>query len=428
MLQQRLNDRQCTRVMFMNAHCFNVVRENPYYATALRRADMLLPDGSGVALAAKAKGRRFVANLNGTDLLPALFASLRGTRQRVFLLGGAEGVSEDVAAAISRSWPHIEVVGTHSGYFKDYASRNIVNTINRSGADIVLVAMGVPRQELWIDRYANSIDAPLVFAVGGLFDFMAERVSRAPRVLRSAGLEWTWRLIQEPARMWRRYILGNPVYLGHALTDGLRSHLRSVHNKLQRCLDLVGAGTALVLTAPVLLPAMAAVKLTSPGPIFFKQERVGKGGRMFLMLKLRSMVADAEAKRGEVAALNHHGAGGVTFKVEDDPRITPVGRFIRRFSIDELPQLLNVLAGNMALVGPRPPLPDEVIRYEGDAWKRLSVKPGLTCFWQIGGRASLGFKEQVRLDLQYVRERDLLTDLSILLRTPWAVLTARGAF
>ncbi|NNU16510.1 WecB/TagA/CpsF family glycosyltransferase [Parvularcula sp. ZS-1/3] len=427
-LRLRLDLRQRSRIMFMNAHCFNVLRSNPYYATALRRADVLLPDGSGVAFAARMKQQKFEANLNGTDLVPALFDSLTDRKTRVFLLGGTEGVAEEAAANITADWPDIDIVGTRNGYFAQSQSTEIVKEINATDADIVLVAMGVPQQELWIDRHGAALEAPMVLAVGGLFDFLAERVSRAPTIVRRTGMEWGWRMMQEPSRLWRRYVIGNPVYLSHALADGIRSRLRQCHDILARGLDIVGSAAALLLAAPILLPAMLAVKLTSPGPVFFRQERVGKGGRLFQMLKLRSMVVDAETRRAEVEKLNHHGEEAVTFKIADDPRITPVGKFIRRYSIDELPQLINVLQGDMALVGPRPPLPEEAIQYSGEAWVRLSVKPGITCFWQVGGRASLGFREQVRLDLQYIRERDLVTDIEILAKTPLAVITAKGAY
>jgi len=178
----------------------------------------------------------------------------------------------------------------------------------------------------------------------------------------------------------------------------------------------------------VVLGVMAAIRLESPGSPIFTQIRVGENGKMFKMYKFRSMYRDAEQRLADIAKLNHHGADGVTFKMKDDPRITRVGRLLRRSSMDELPQLLNILKGDMSLVGPRPPLPSEVMRYSEAERARLAGKPGLTCLWQISGRANLPFERQVALDVDYLRRRSLLLDLSILLRTIGAVVTARGAY
>ena len=140
------------------------------------------------------------------------------------------------------------------------------------------------------------------------------------------------------------------------------------------------------------------------------------------------MYVDAEARKSALAAENHHGAAGITFKLRHDPRVTPIGRFMRKTSIDELPQFWNVFAGEMSLVGPRPQLPAEVSRYRPEHWLRLSVKPGMTCIWQISGRANIPFERQVELDVEYIKNRSLLADLLIIMRTLPAVLTARGAY
>jgi lipopolysaccharide/colanic/teichoic acid biosynthesis glycosyltransferase len=184
----------------------------------------------------------------------------------------------------------------------------------------------------------------------------------------------------------------------------------------------------LTLAVPLFLMIALAIRSTSPGPVFLRQTRVGKGGKTFGMYKFRSMYIDAEAHRAEIERQNHHGADGVTFKLRRDPRITPVGRIIRRSSIDEMPQLWNVLTGEMSLVGPRPPLPSEVARYLPHQRRRLEAKPGLTCFWQINGRADLPFETQVALDVEYLKRRNIFVDLRILLLTIPAVLSARGAY
>jgi len=186
-------------------------------------------------------------------------------------------------------------------------------------------------------------------------------------------------------------------------------------------------GTALLLAAaPVVAAAALAVRVSSAGPVFFRQRRVGIDGRPFTMLKLRSMFADAEARRDTLLA--HSDRDGLMFKMHDDPRITPVGRILRRFSIDELPQLWNVARGDMSLVGPRPPLPEEVSGYQDQVFRRLHVRPGLTGLWQVSGRADLSWDESVRLDLRYVDNWSVAMDLHILWKTGRAVLGSSGAY
>ena len=225
---------------------------------------------------------------------------------------------------------------------------------------------------------------------------------------------------------WRR-----PAYEGHypAETDAVFTppNRAAIYAAAKRALDMVAGALGLALLLP-LLPLLALViRIDSAGPGLFSQTRVGKGGGEFRCWKLRSMYIDAEARKAELEQHNEM-SGGVIFKMKRDPRITRVGRFIRKASIDELPQLWNVLTGDMSLVGPRPAVPAEVAQYTPHERGRLAVKPGITCLWQISGRSDLSFEQQVNLDVQYARERSLLLDLEILLRTVPAVLMARGAY
>lgn len=183
---------------------------------------------------------------------------------------------------------------------------------------------------------------------------------------------------------------------------------------------------AIVALLPVLLVLALSVKVTSPGPVLFRQTRVGLAGRPFTLWKFRTMRLDAEDLLPGIVDLNEH--DGLLFKVRRDPRITAVGRWLRRFSLDELPQLWNVVRGEMALVGPRPPLPREVVRYDHVAARRLTVKPGLTGLWQVSGRSELPWRESLRLDLHYIENWSPRLEVSILLRTVSAVLTGRGAW
>ena len=195
----------------------------------------------------------------------------------------------------------------------------------------------------------------------------------------------------------------------------------------KRAIDIVGSGVGMVLLSPVYLAIAAAVKFTSPGPVIFSQVRVGRYGRHFKFYKFRSMRVDAEAQKAALLAKNES-KDGVIFKMKEDPRITKVGKFIRRASLDELPQLWNVFIGDMSLVGPRPPVPSEVAEYTLDDRKRLDVIPGITCLWQIKGRSEIPFNEQVRLDKEYIQEPSLWKDVMILLKTIPAILGGKGAY
>jgi len=195
---------------------------------------------------------------------------------------------------------------------------------------------------------------------------------------------------------------------------------------VKEAFDRVGALALLAVFGPLLLTVALCVRLTSRGPVLFRQVRVGRDGSLFRIFKFRSMYVDAEARLAELRHLNEH--DGVLFKIRDDPRVTRVGRWLRRFSLDELPQLLNVVLGQMSLVGPRPPLPSEVAAYADDVRRRLAVKPGMTGLWQVSGRADLPWEEAVRLDLRYVENWSLSLDLVILLRTMTAVVRSSGAY
>jgi lipopolysaccharide/colanic/teichoic acid biosynthesis glycosyltransferase len=194
----------------------------------------------------------------------------------------------------------------------------------------------------------------------------------------------------------------------------------------KRPLDLLVGLLALLAASPIFLVVAALIKLTAPGPVFFVQTRIGKNGQPFSMYKFRSMHVDAEARRAALLAQSDR--QGICFKSKSDPRITPVGRWLRRLSLDELPQILNVIFGDMSLVGPRPALPSEVAAYPARARLRLTVLPGITGLWQVSGRAEIGFDDMIELDIHYARNGGLFADLSILLRTFGAVFSGRGAY
>jgi len=196
---------------------------------------------------------------------------------------------------------------------------------------------------------------------------------------------------------------------------------------IKRAIDIGASGIGLLLLLPLFLGVAAAIRIESPGPVIFRQTRVGRWGQLFSMYKFRSMYIDAEERKRALLEANEMD-GGVTFKMKEDPRITRVGRLIRRASIDELPQLWNVFVGDMSLVGPRPPVPSEVDEYSLTDRRRLEVIPGITCIWQVSGRSDIPFTEQVQLDVLYIESQSLLADLRILLQTIPAVLLGKGAY
>lgn len=247
----------------------------------------------------------------------------------------------------------------------------------------------------------------------------------------------------------------NPIFVDHinfqAAAQELKSHQRARHqsptwwvvkrelNKrywrihrrantlFKRSLDIAAAGLALIGLSPIIISTIIAIRLESPGNVFFKQERIGKNGNPFNMWKFRSMYIDAEERKQALMEQNEM-SGGVLFKMKNDPRITRVGKFIRKFSIDELPQLWNVLRGDMSIVGPRPAIRSEVEQYNMLERQRLVAKPGITCIWQVSGRSDIPFEKQVELDRRYISETSMSTDIKLMLLTVPAVITAKGAY
>lgn len=198
-----------------------------------------------------------------------------------------------------------------------------------------------------------------------------------------------------------------------------------VYEIFKRIIDIIGAGLGLILLSPIIAIVACAVKVTSKGPIFFSQKRVGKNGELFEMYKFRSMVVNAEELKENLEDQNE--MSGPMFKIKDDPRITKVGKFIRKTSIDELPQLWNILKGDMSLVGPRPSLPKEVEQFDNWMFKRLSVRPGLTCYWQVSGRNNIDFEDWMKLDVKYVEERNIWIDIKLIFKTIFVLFGDKNA-
>jgi exopolysaccharide biosynthesis polyprenyl glycosylphosphotransferase len=286
------------------------------------------------------------------------------------------------------------------------------------------VAPGIPvlGGVLSAAEQAAVVDADVIAVTGS---------GLGPRAVRELGwqLEGTGRgLVMAPALT---EIAGTRVHVspveGLPLVWVEQPQLGRVPRLVKRTVDMLGALTVLIVSSPVLLLTAVLIKLTSRGPVFFRQRRLGLNGNEFTILKFRSMYANAEQRREDLIELNEQDGGGVLFKIRSDPRVTPVGQRIRKFSIDELPQLVHVVTGKMSLVGPRP-LASIDSTYTGHARRRLLVRPGLTGLWQVSGRSELSWDDAVRLDLYYVENWSLGLDVSILFRTVAVVLARRGAY
>ncbi len=329
---------------------------------------------------------------------------------RVLIAGSPEQVDEVAAVLRREPWLGFEVVGallptaghaatTPGGVAVLGPTARTSAVATAESCDVVLFTGGAVASGKEMRRAAWDLEDQdvQIMLVPGLTDVATDRV----RVRPAAGL--------------------------HLMElEGPRA--RGASRVSKRAFDVVGASLGLLLTGPLLLATALAVHLHDGGPVLFRQRRVGRHGAFFDCFKFRSMVVDADARLAEVAAENKHGTDHVLFKAAADPRVTRPGRVIRRFSIDETPQFLNVLRGEMSLVGPRPPLPHEVDRYTDDVRTRLAVRPGMTGLWQVSGRSDLSWEDSVRLDLYYVDNWSLVQDLMILARTAAAVLTGRGAY
>jgi exopolysaccharide biosynthesis WecB/TagA/CpsF family protein len=420
-----------TRIAFINAHCANVARADWRYREAIRSSDYLLPDGIGVELASTLSGQKIEQDHNGTDLFEPLCRRAATVDLSIFLMGGRPGIAAAAATNIQKAVPGMRIAGVMDGYFAPQDEDDVISQINESGADIVFLGLGVPQQDVWLARLSGRLKPSTIIGVGGLLDFVSGTTPRAPAWMRQARLEWMFRLLREPRRMWQRYLIGNISFLIAAAHEAVRPFLargRSMISAgMKRGLDILGSFAGLAVSAPLFLVVACMIRLESKGPALFKQTRIGRDGTPFDFYKFRSMFRDAESRREQLKAQNDRN-DGVTFKMKNDPRITKIGRFIRKYSIDELPQLWNVLRGDMSLVGPRPALPCEVENYTQTDMRRLDGLPGLTGPWQVGGRADIPFQKMVRMDVDYLKTRSLLQDIHLILQTPYAILKGRGAY
>ncbi|MGB7440200.1 MAG: WecB/TagA/CpsF family glycosyltransferase [Coleofasciculaceae cyanobacterium] len=225
-LQTRLLRRQGGRIYFANAHTMVTAAKNRALVKALKHKDLLLADGSGVRWSSAFLGKPLTYNLNGTDLVPALCKAGAVKNLSIYLLGAKPGVAEEAAANLADDYPGLMIAGTQHGYFPKEQTPQVLESIRNAGPHILLVAMGVPLQEIWIHQYASQLPGISCMGVGGLFDFMAQRVTRAPHWVREVGMEWLWRMLMEPRRLWKRYVIGNFTFIGLVLVYAFGNFLK----------------------------------------------------------------------------------------------------------------------------------------------------------------------------------------------------------
>jgi exopolysaccharide biosynthesis polyprenyl glycosylphosphotransferase len=667
-----VQSRQPHQITYLNADCLNKCSSDRAYREAILQSDLVYADGMSVVWASRLFGYPLPERVNANDLIPEFCRRAEQKGYRLFLLGGEEGVAERTAAQWVAEYPGLQICGCHSGFFSVEEEVDVLQVIQAAQPDILIVGMGAPKQELWIQRNGKTLGIPVSWGVGGLLDYSAKGIARAPVWMRQCGMEWFWRLCMEPKRLWKRYVLGNILFtfrvgfliftdailvsvawfLAYFMRSYWKDHLpgstqqplnpienyvialpvivlvwiilcasldlyrrqfmrtafdeltaivkmsllfmvtsmaaaflmkgldpsryvlilcsllafvfllfsrvllhrmeknlyqegigriralfvgtsmyaknmikrlqnqsagkyeilgildekrvagdrfmgqpvlgknselaywvdalrpdeifftdpdmkrREILNLVVQCgnstsirqfniltdmfgmitdrayfstdddfsfkvlrqgglsplerickrmLDISIASFLLILSLPFLPIICFLIRLSSPGPAIFKHERIGKDGRPLVMYKFRTMYR--EVNEYEEAPIR-----------KDDPRIIPIGRFLRRTSLDELPQLWNVLKGEMSMVGPRPEMQFIVNQYEPWQKRRLSVLPGITGLWQISGRKDLPLHANLEYDFYYIQNQSLLFDLIILLETVPVVLFGKGAY
>jgi len=469
--------------------------------TIAEAATLLIADGMPLVWASRLQGTPLPGRVAGSELILSLTAAAAKAGASIFLLGGNPGAGERTAALLASAHPGLKIAGVLAppmGFERDAEKvAAIRDQIIAANPALVYSCFGFPKQEWVIEQLREHLPGAWFLGLGGSLSMISGEFKRAPRWMRSTGLEWLCRLGQEPHRLFKRYIIqdapfawrlfagallhrwfppqpkaASPLAISpriplraieaastnartHTTDDETRERILSRYSSsiivrrwhqvrarleqfawteflvwgraIKRTIDIVGALSLLILALPLLLLFAVLVKVTSPGPVFFTQTRVGKRGRLFRMYKFRSMDENAEQRMAELLPSNEV-AGGVIFKMKNDPRRTPIGSFMRTWSIDELPQLWNVLLGDMSLVGPRPPLPSEVQQYTLAQRQRLDAVPGLTCTWQVSGRCEIPFEKQVELDVEYIESQSISLDVKLLFQTVSAIFQRRGAY
>lgn len=407
-IQARARTRSSLRLAWVTAHQARRIPESWQDIRAIQHFDALIADGHTMQAAARLGRAKLGANTSFAPLFMPLCRALADDGQRLFIVGGQPGEAPELANRLKRMMPRLRIAGTHPAGFQQAADGRVAARIRRSRANLVILAGRNPEQDQRLSELVQHLDTPVVLRIGALPPLQAVTSAQITEGLASASVS----RLETIAAAWEA---------------GRSARGAAVSRFLKRALDVSIASLAVAGLSPLMISTALAIRLESRGPALFRQTRTGENGKPFTMYKFRSMHTDAEARLAALMKKNDRN-DGVTFKLRQDPRITRIGHFIRKFSIDELPQLLNVIKGDMSLVGPRPALPREVDLYSVHDKGRLSGKPGITGIWQVSGRADIPFQKMVEMDIDYLKTRTIWTDIILLARTPLAVLAAKGAY
>jgi len=399
------------------------------FLNVLNGASLFVPDGYSLVWLARRYGCDVPRRVCGTDLLHAVCRRAASQGFRMFFYGDTPEVLGRLIQRLQALYPGLVVAGSYSPPFRSLSAIEddaIVDRINAARPDVVWVGLGLPKQEQWIVDHQHRLEVPVCVAVGAAFKFAGGSVRRAPTWMGEHGLEWVWRFVHEPARLWRRVLMDIPLFTGLVLMELARVniHRAMLGAAAKRAFDLCLAAAGLLVSWPLWFVIAAFIKLEDGGPVFYTQERVGRRGRRFRSYKFRTMVPDADARFGSRQALEH------------DPRVTRIGRLLRASAMDELPQLLNIFKGDMSFVGPRALAVGEIeVRGHG-AYEPLeaipgyaprhAVRPGLTGVAQIYAPRDVPRRKKFRYDVWYIRRSSLWMDLRLIAVSFW--ITFRGAW
>lgn len=461
-------------------------RKNEQLRRIYETCDLLPADGMGIYYASRLLGDPVPEMVSAVILFFRLVERAAEKGYRLYLFGTKQEILENAVDNLKRQYPTLNIVGCRNGYFTPDDEPQIVQQIARARPDILFVGMSSPLKERFVEQNLERMGVPVCLGVGGTFDVAAGVYKLAPVWMRKLALEWVYRLIQEPRRMWKRYLTTTSIFLclvfkaflsrrlfarlrpakgisgapvtGKPLeareqydsdspskdslemsaTDGSLLQVRrtlmedtqlrqrrfsNFQLRLKRLLDIGVSATSLIILSPLFTLIALAIKLTSPGPVLYRWRVIGRDGRPFVGYKFRTMVPNADRLKERL--LDKSEMTGPVFKIKSDPRVTPVGRILRKFSLDELPQLWSVLKGDMSLVGPRPVGPHEWEHFEDWQRPKLSVTPGMICLWHIRGKPK-EFNEWIKLDLEYIDSWSIWLDIKLLFGAAWYVLSGRN--
>jgi exopolysaccharide biosynthesis WecB/TagA/CpsF family protein len=428
---------------FLSASPWVYYHQDQRVRMCLEKSTHRFADGIATLIASRLHCGKVPRRITGPDFTKMGLSQWSG-KNMVFIGGSKGGIQKITELFKISSFIHIDKE------FKNLSEDDVIGTIaeirqRMPDFEIIWLGIGCPKQEIFAYYLSRILKKELlsngswsskeskknykIFCIGAALDFTSGDKKRAPKIMQKLGLEWAFRFLQEPKRLFNRTVIGNLKFLYLCLRYKLCNckYLKTNYKTHKRILDIIVSIGLLIFLSPLYFMASLAIYLQDRGPIIYKQARVGKGRVPFKFYKFRSMNVGAEELQENLEKYNES-EDGIIFKMKKDPRITPIGRFLRRWSIDELPQLFNVLKGQMSLVGPRPPILRETSNFTQDQLRKFEVKPGITGLWQVSGRSLLPFKRQLELDIEYINNQCLILDLEILMKTIPTILSGRGAY